>query len=96
LEQGSRVARRGYDENERAMAELLGVHFRTLREARGWSIRAAAKRANMARQSLAMIESGRGFPVWSTAFRLASVYGVRLASVAALIDDAFGYGEEAA
>jgi transcriptional regulator with XRE-family HTH domain len=90
------MARRGYDKNELAMAELLGVHFRTLREARGWSLRAAAKRANMARQSLALIESGRGFPVWSTAFRLASAYGVSLASVAALIDDAFGYDEEAA
>jgi transcriptional regulator with XRE-family HTH domain len=90
------MARRGYDPIEREMCRLLGEHFAILRAAHGWSQTEAARRANMSQNSLSKIENGECFPVISTAFRLARAYGVSLASVAALIDEQFGYGEEAA
>jgi transcriptional regulator with XRE-family HTH domain len=76
------------------MCQLIGEHFAILRQSRGWTQRAAARRANLSTVSLSKIENGECFPVLSTMFRLAHAYGETLIDVAKLVEAEFGFPVE--
>jgi putative transcriptional regulator len=55
--------------------------LRELRDERGWSQGALAERADVSRQTINAIESGKYDPSLPLAFRLAGVFGLRIEEI---------------
>jgi putative transcriptional regulator len=55
--------------------------LRELRDERGWSQGALAERADVSRQTINAIETGKYDPSLPLAFRLAGVFGLRIEEI---------------
>lgn len=67
-------------------AKRIGAIIQRNRKQRGMQIQTLARRADLSRQHLAILERGENVPSLETLFNLASIFGVRPSEIIAEVE----------